>query len=606
MNKYKVIQTRNPTYTRARALSPVGVFVHSTGANNPNLSRYVDAVEFLGTNRYNNHWNSESARKSMHGFIGKDKTGTISYIQTLPYNMACWGAGGGRNGSYNYNPHGYLQFEICEDNLKNPIYYHEAFQAAEDICVELCQMHGWTERNITSHYEAAKLGYASNHGDPLHWMKLYGDNMDKFRARVGARLNTKPVTPDYDDYVSDRSILVNITRAENAAYHKVAIGATIKVDFEKYIECVIASEIGNAPLEACKAQAVAARTYALSRVGEGGTISDSSSTAQAYRAPRGAVNSFPNARAAAIATAGQVLFYKGKLVETAVYSDANGGHITSAKDRWGGDRPYLLSKPDPWDFAISKGTKNGHGVGMSQTGAKYAASIGINYKQILSFYYPGTTLVPKFGEGLPEHLDPTAPEAEDMVSMTGKYATITTTKDAGLSIWSDKNKSARLLQIPKGEVIFVMNDPLTGWVLAKKDNTQGYVDRQYLTLVADQEQDEAELEVPPVEEPTIGFEAYSALVITRYDEGLSLWNNTRKNLRLVRVAKGETVNVVDEVDSQWAIAEYRGVRGYIDRRYLQKTKELIEYVVNGLEITVTCKTQDQINRFVGLVEELNR
>ena len=267
MNKYQVFQTRNPSFKRARALNPVGVFIHSTGANNPNLNRYVDAPQFLGKNIYENHWNKESATKSMHGFIGKDKNGVISYIQTLPYNIACWGAGGGRNGSFNYNPHGYIQFEICEDNLKNPAYYKEAFQAAEDVCVELCRIFGWTANNITSHYEAHKLGYASNHGDPRHWMILYDDSMDKFRTRVAIKLGKKPEIIDTSNFISEKTIKVKITRAENAEYFKKNIGDVVEVDAEKYVEGVIASEIGNAHIEACKAQAVAARTFALSRVG---------------------------------------------------------------------------------------------------------------------------------------------------------------------------------------------------------------------------------------------------------------------------------------------------------------------------------------------------
>ncbi len=36
----------------------------------------------------------------------------------------------------------------------------------------------------------------------------------------------------------------------------------------------------------------------------------------------------------------------------------------------------------------------GHGVGMSQYGADYMARQGSDYKEILSWYYPGTTLVP--------------------------------------------------------------------------------------------------------------------------------------------------------------------------------------------------------------------
>ena len=38
--------------------------------------------------------------------------------------------------------------------------------------------------NIISHKEACARGYASNHGDPEHWLARFGKNMDWFRALV--------------------------------------------------------------------------------------------------------------------------------------------------------------------------------------------------------------------------------------------------------------------------------------------------------------------------------------------------------------------------------------------------------------------------------------
>ena len=189
MKIIQVFQTKNPSYIRNRAITPVGVFVHATGANNKNLKRYVDAEEFVGKNTYNNHWNKASATKSVHAWIGYDKNEDVIVAQTLPYDRACWGAGGGKKGSYNYDPHAYLQFEICQGSDTDEEYYWKAITVAEEYCAHLCKQYGWTAENITSHYEAYAAGYASNHGDPRSWMKHFGDSMDKFRSRVEARLN---------------------------------------------------------------------------------------------------------------------------------------------------------------------------------------------------------------------------------------------------------------------------------------------------------------------------------------------------------------------------------------------------------------------------------
>jgi len=182
--------TKHPCYNAKRkAITPVGIFVHSTGANNRELRRWVDSPERLGKNKYNNHWNKTNANKSVHAFIGYDVYGDVIVAETLPHDIACWGAGKGKNGSYNYNPHAYLQFEICQGSNSDSEYYWEAITVAEEYCAYLCKMYGWKAENITSHSEAHKKGYASNHGDPISWMKHFGDSMDKFRARVQARLD---------------------------------------------------------------------------------------------------------------------------------------------------------------------------------------------------------------------------------------------------------------------------------------------------------------------------------------------------------------------------------------------------------------------------------
>ena len=59
-------------------IEPIGILVHSTGAANPNLRRYVDAPDLLGENRYGNHWNQPGIKKSPHLFVGLDKAGHMA------------------------------------------------------------------------------------------------------------------------------------------------------------------------------------------------------------------------------------------------------------------------------------------------------------------------------------------------------------------------------------------------------------------------------------------------------------------------------------------------------------------------------------------------
>lgn len=180
--------TKNDCYKKAQKMTPRGIVVHSTGANNPYLCRYVDAPEQVGENRFNNHWNQPGISKCVHAFIGYASRGVLKVAQTLPYDYCCWGCGSGSKGSYNYNP-AYIQFEMCEDDLSDQTYMEAVFQTAVEYCVYLCQTFRIPVENIVSHTEAHAQGYASNHGDPENWWGYYGRTMDDFRAAVRRRLS---------------------------------------------------------------------------------------------------------------------------------------------------------------------------------------------------------------------------------------------------------------------------------------------------------------------------------------------------------------------------------------------------------------------------------
>ena len=182
---------------------PTGIVVHSTGANNKTLKRYVqpikgdsnydEVIADIGKNLYGNHWNKASMNACVHAFIGVNASGKVETYQVLPWNICCWGVGKGKKGSYNYNPTARIQFEICEDNLKDEAYFNAVMKEAQELCAYLCKLHGITVDQICSHAEAYKEGYASNHGDCDHWLKKHGKDMNWFRCRVEDMLDEKTV-----------------------------------------------------------------------------------------------------------------------------------------------------------------------------------------------------------------------------------------------------------------------------------------------------------------------------------------------------------------------------------------------------------------------------
>ena len=164
--------------------SPVGIIIHTTGADNPNLKRYVNAPEICGVNPYKNYFDRPDSNVCPHAVIGKDKNGDVRAAKLLPWNVCCWGCGNGSKGSYNYAP-AYIQIEIAEDALNDRAYFEEAFGLAADLCQRLMKNYPTIKPgNIISHKEACARDYASNHGDPEHWLARFGKNMDWFRSLV--------------------------------------------------------------------------------------------------------------------------------------------------------------------------------------------------------------------------------------------------------------------------------------------------------------------------------------------------------------------------------------------------------------------------------------
>ncbi|HEY9746683.1 MAG TPA: SPOR domain-containing protein [Oculatellaceae cyanobacterium] len=187
MNLRKLILTQNDCYKAGKKIKVKGIMVHSTGANNPYLSRYLAPDDgLIGPNKYNNHWNQprpDGQQKCVHAFIGKLKDGSIATYQTLPWDHRGWHAGGKANDTH-------IGFEICEDGLTDPVYFNKVYQEAVEFCAYLCKIFNIKPEKpwLICHSEGYQLGIASNHGDVMHWFPRHGKSMDIFRADVARKL----------------------------------------------------------------------------------------------------------------------------------------------------------------------------------------------------------------------------------------------------------------------------------------------------------------------------------------------------------------------------------------------------------------------------------
>lgn len=210
---------RQSTWYNSAGTVPVrGVLWHSTGANNPYISRYVqpddnapdraELLKLLGVNKNKNDWNHTARKAGVHAFVGKLTGGEVSTVQVGEWNRKAWGCGSGKKGSCN---NGWIQFEICEDGLNDPAYFEKVYREAVELTAYLCGLYdldplgtvpynGVTVPRILCHQDSYRLGLGSGHADVLHWLPKFGKSMEDVRNDVNAALKGDNESVTYEQW----------------------------------------------------------------------------------------------------------------------------------------------------------------------------------------------------------------------------------------------------------------------------------------------------------------------------------------------------------------------------------------------------------------------
>ena len=146
--------------------------------------------------------------------------------------------------------------------------------------------------------------------------------------------------------VVDNNIYVNVRRG----------GSVVKIELEEYVTGVVGAEMpASFNVEALKAQAVIARTYALKANSRGTVLSDNESS-QSYKSNDqlkslwgSSYNTYYNkVKGAVDSTRGMYLTYNGSYIE-AVYHSTSNGRTEDSSNVWGNSFPYLVSVDSPYD-----------------------------------------------------------------------------------------------------------------------------------------------------------------------------------------------------------------------------------------------------------------
>ena len=198
--------TNSTCYKNTKQMTIKGVLWHSTGINNPNLKRYVQPspskknyktlIQTIGKNSHNNDYNHININNGVNAWIGKNAKNEVIAVQTMPWNYKPWGCGSGTRGSCN---DGWIQFEICEDNLQDKNYFNMIYKTACELTAYLCKKYNINPKGTTTlngikvptilcHQDSYKLKLGTNHSDIYHWFNKYGKTMEDVRNDVAQLL----------------------------------------------------------------------------------------------------------------------------------------------------------------------------------------------------------------------------------------------------------------------------------------------------------------------------------------------------------------------------------------------------------------------------------
>ena len=177
-----------------------GIIIHRTFVNNTKLNFYIqppdnlknkkDILELLGKN---DKWLGPAA-SNVHARIGYTKDNKICSIQTLPWQNKSNRSGMGTLGSCD---NGWIQIEVCSDNLKNNIYFQQMYNELIELISFLCKIFNLNPREktvILDHAEAFSLGMANNETGISDWLNNFNKNMENIRNDVIKNLGYSDIT----------------------------------------------------------------------------------------------------------------------------------------------------------------------------------------------------------------------------------------------------------------------------------------------------------------------------------------------------------------------------------------------------------------------------
>lgn len=210
------------------------------------------------------------------------------------------------------------------------------------------------------------------------------------------------IRPDYPNKKVNYAGVLFIKKVNHETPYLTAVNV---LPFEQYLKGVVPSEMpASWALEALKAQAVAARTYAYYELGirvadfdkniqieKSGAQIDDTVTYQAYL---GLKNSMPSTNQAVDETAGMVMVHDKKIIKAYFHADS-GGHTENAENVWGVFHPYIVGKPELYPTGSIPGSSWSFVANLKDIESKLeGAGVLKNDEQLIRIHVDNSDLYP--------------------------------------------------------------------------------------------------------------------------------------------------------------------------------------------------------------------
>ena len=226
----------------------------------------------------------------------------------------------------------------------------------------------------TSTYDEAKLTYVNHNIIPNLEISTLVDNTRNSLEINSIKVDSKKQETNSNNKIKEKETTISeqkpspkddsISKQEDTSSKQVTIyrsnGNVVSMDLEEYLIGVVGAEMpASFQMEALKAQAVVARTYALKLLASGKKLTDTVST-QVYKDNNELKKLWGNSystyyqkiKEAVISTKGVSVYYQGNYIN-ALYHSTSNGKTEDASMVWGNSVPYLKSVDSKWDIQAS-------------------------------------------------------------------------------------------------------------------------------------------------------------------------------------------------------------------------------------------------------------